>query len=193
MLDKYLSLITSEHYNKPKFTQWMTAALTKGTGTSEVMTNLPDDFDLDRAVGLQLDVIGQLVGVKRMLNFQPSSGSAVLDDATYRLVIRAKIAQNQWDGTMAGLETIWKAVLPNDILIAFDNQDMSMTIMVPTLQSELIGELIKHDYIVPRPMGVLLNYSISEFPFFAYANAEGGYAQGLAGYGEGTWVEVTRG
>lgn len=82
------------------------------------------DFDVDTAVGVQLDAIGARVGVSRELpvklrgvyfamdeadvgfdlgkwrgEYDPEDGVSILDDELYRSVIQARILTNHWDGT----------------------------------------------------------------------------------------------
>ena len=191
-IDKYLQLITSEHFVQPRYIDWVTAHLVKANVAVTLANNLSDFFDIDLASGKQLDILGQLVGIRRRLDFQPDTAPAVLDDETYRLVLRAKIIRNQWDGTREGMVTLWKTIFPDEVLILVDNQDMSMDVLVPTFgENPLWAELIEKDYVIPRPMAVMMYYSITPLPFFAYAVSDE-YSQGLGGYNYGTWLEVKR-
>jgi hypothetical protein len=115
-------------------------------------------FDLDNAVGNQLDVIGQYVGIKRLLTFQSKFEPPLLTDEYYRILIRAKIFLNHWDGTMEGIYNIWNNIFPDYQLQVEDNQDMSMKVVVSRVRTVFEEELIQHGYITPKPMGVLVNY-----------------------------------
>jgi len=66
MID-YTTLITSEYQNSPDFVA-LVGALTNSGINAEVVDAIPAAFDLDSAVGVQLDVIGQWVGVSRVVN-----------------------------------------------------------------------------------------------------------------------------
>ena len=63
-------------------------------------------FVLDTAVGSQLDIIGDLVGIGRNLPTDNVNIPSTLNDNYYRRVIRSKIYFNHWDGTRESLEKI---------------------------------------------------------------------------------------
>ena len=157
--DKYLNLITSEHKIKPKFMSWLTANLDLTDDMTNILNKIINDYDIDNAIGSQLDVLGQLIGRNRILSFQPSDYSAVLDDDYYRLALKAKIAQNQWDGTINQIYELWKNTFKNLILEIVDNEDMSMTAVIQGAIDELKLLLIANGYIVPKPSGVRINYA----------------------------------
>ena len=115
-------------------------------------------FDLDNATGEQLDIIGQYIGLKRLLTFQPQYDSPLLDDYYYRLLLKVRISQNNWDGTMAGIQKIWNNIFPEYKITVVDNQDMSINIRITGLQTAFEHEIIRHGYVLPKPMGVLVNF-----------------------------------
>lgn len=155
-IEYYQSLVTSEHQNSPKYMAWLGAMIEPLTVIQSVIENLINDFDLDVAIGKQLDIVGKWVGISRRLHEaligvyfswddtadlgwdsgvwqgsdDPDSGLILLPDDIYRALIRAKIVANQWDGSIPGLYKIWDTVfadVPNSpTLIIVDNQDMSM-------------------------------------------------------------------
>lgn len=66
MID-YTQLITNEHNQRPKF-KAMVAAVSNAWGAVYDFTQtIPAEFDLDAAVGAQLDVIGLWVGQSRLI------------------------------------------------------------------------------------------------------------------------------
>ena len=136
----------------------------------DVMTcnvGMTEAFDLDYAAGVQLDILGSIAGVSRTVSFQPSGGvSPILDDTTYRLVIKATIANNQWQGTQDELYIIWKQLFSSGTIVIFDNQNMTCTITLTGVFSSIIQDLIVNGYIVPRPEGVEYTYLFGNFPIF---------------------------
>lgn len=153
----YLDLITSEHKTKPNFIAWLTAALgtvNDGLSTTE---SINATFDIDRAIGNQLDIIGQIVGRSRSLPFQPGDGSSpTLNDKNYRIALKAKIAQNQWDGTIPSIYTIWNNSFSDLTMNIVDNQNMTMSVLIDSSGQidPVIIEMIAAGYIVPKPAGV---------------------------------------
>jgi hypothetical protein len=157
-MQEYLDRITSEHRDKPKFIAWLTTILTPADDIYNCINKIDDAFDLDKAVGNQLNVLGELIGVSRTLVFQPPDMSPLLDDETYRLVLRAKIGKNMWQGTKPEIQEIWKEMFSDLQLDLIDNEDMSMTGVIYGVLDELRELLIANGYIIPKPSGVRLNY-----------------------------------
>lgn len=181
----YLRLRTSEYVNSPKFNALLYVLVKKFDDVSQLLVNLDLALDLQVAVGAQLDMLGTTVGVVRTVNFQPSLGvSPVLDDDTFRLYIQAKIASNQWDGSIVSLQAIWTNLFPNGRIVIEDNQNMSANITVVGTFTSIIQDLILNGYIVPRPEGVLYNYLFGTLPFFGFGSSPGF----IAGFGSGHWA-----
>ncbi len=158
-IDKYLDNITSQHRDKPKFIAWLSSSLNIIDHAYIMTKNMDNDFDLDNAIGKQLDILGQIIGRKRTLTFQPLNGhNPVLDDETYKLVLKAKVAMNMWDGKIESAYEIWNNIFDDIGLQLQDNQDMSLTAYVTGYVNQIRQDLIQHGYIVPKPEGVRINY-----------------------------------
>lgn len=163
----YTNLLTSEYKLAPNLNSWLNALLQPMTDTTTCIVGMSSAFDLDSAVGVQLDVCGAIVGVSRTVGFQPTgSVSPVLDDNTYRLLIQATIANNQWTGVQSALYPIWQSLFPGGTLVIIDNQNMSATIVLSGVFTSIIQDLIVNGYIVPRPEGVDYDYTFATFPIF---------------------------
>lgn len=155
---QYTNLITSEHADKPKFVAMVGTVAGSFADVTNTMAEIQADFDLDAAVGAQLDVIGLWVGLSRQMTtpitgvyftlddsalgfdqgvwkgpYDPTDGIVNLDDSTYRAAIRIKIGINTWDGTLPSYEAILNSALATlggagSYIFAIDNQDMSMSL-----------------------------------------------------------------
>lgn len=170
-LGYYLTLLTSQYQNSPKLKAFLTAMLQVYIDAGVVLGEMPVAYDLDFAIGPQLDTLGELIGVGRIVSFQPSNGvSPVLTDPVYRLLLRAKIAQNQWDGTLGSLYAIWKVLFPGGVITVIDNQDMTAFVTLTGSFSSIVQDLIVKGYIVPRPEGVLYNIGFGNLPAFGFDN-----------------------
>ncbi|MBS5330565.1 DUF2612 domain-containing protein [Limosilactobacillus oris] len=158
-IDKYLDNITSQHRDKPKFIAWLSSSLNIIDHAYIMTKNMDNDFDLDNAIGKQLDILGQIIGRKRTLTFQPLNGhNPVLDDETYKLALKAKVAMNMWDGKIESAYEIWNNIFDDIGLQLQDNQDMSLTAYITGYVNQIWQDLIQHGYIVPKPEGVRINY-----------------------------------
>jgi hypothetical protein len=197
-LGYYLGLLTSEYVNSPKFNALLYVLLKKFDDVSQCLVKMDTAFDLDSAVGVQLDMLGSIPGALRTLPFQPSFGvSPVLDDATYRTYIKAKIAQNQWDGTIDSLYKIWVSLFPGVSIVIEDNQNMTATLHIGGLPSTLLIDMvagyavngalsgvIRNSLIVPRPEGVEYNLGLVSGPVFGWGTVNTDF---IAAWGVGLW------
>jgi hypothetical protein len=184
-LGYYLGLLTSQYVNSPKLNALLQVLVQKFDDVSQVLVKMDTALDLDAAMGAQLDMLGAVAGAARRVNFQPSGGvSPILDDTTYRLYIKAKIAQNQWDGTLPSLYPIWATLFPDGSIIILDNQNMTADITLKGTFTSIIQDLIVNGYIVPRPEGVLYTFLFGTLPFFGFGESPGF----IEGFGVGHWV-----
>ena len=182
-LGYYLNLVTSEYRNSPKFLAFLAAMLQKFQDISQCAVAMDMAWDVDNAIGPQLDQVGTIVGASRTVGFQPSdSVSPVLDDATYRILIKATAANNSWDGTIDGLQSIWKTLFPGGSIIVGDQQNMTAIIYLFGMFTSIEKDLITNGYIVPRPEGVLYNYTFGKAFGFDASNAF------IGGLDNGNWV-----
>lgn len=69
----YTKLITPEHLNQPKFMAWLNVTLDMVQDATNILTGMYAYYDIDNAVGTQLDTLGQMLGVPRKLPFQPNN------------------------------------------------------------------------------------------------------------------------
>jgi len=184
----YLALLTSQYQppSSPKLNALLYVLLKKFDDVSQCLVKFDTAFDLDAAVGAQLDALGVIAGASRTVGFEPTGGvSPVLDDTTYRIYIKAKIAQNQWDGTVDSLYAVWKSLFPTGGIVIADNQNMTATIYLSGGFTSIVQDLITNGYIVPRPEGVLYTYVFAELPVFGFSLTDTPY---VAAWGVGKWA-----
>jgi hypothetical protein len=156
LITDYTSRITSEHKNKPRFLASVVAACQPFVDAQAVTNQLPAVFDIDAAIGPQLDQVGLWLGINRMLvvpitnaffswntaglgwgqgvwqgPFATTTSVFLLDDTTYRGVLKVRAAANQWNGTLANLKqlinTQFNKSFPGLSINIVDNQNMSVT------------------------------------------------------------------
>ncbi len=212
--EDYLNLVTSEFRDKPVFISTLSLNLEAPIQVQNLLTAMMTIvFDLDLAVGNQLDIIGQWVGISRNVNvpisgvyftwdgdytvgwdygsWQPSSQPTevtVLPDDSYRVVLKAKIAANHWDGTTDGAYKVWDALFTTFTILIQDNQNMTYDLaIVGGIVDSLTLALITGGYIALKPEGVRLAgvyAAIDSGPVFAWDVD----APLLQGWDEGSWV-----
>jgi len=168
-LSYYLGLLTSEFQNAPNLKAWLSAVLQVVADMNVCAAGANAAFSVDTAVGVQLDVIGAIIGASRTVPFQPSGGvSPILDDDSFRILIMAKIAQNQWDGSISSLYTLWAQLFPGGRIVVDDQQNMTAIIILSGVFTSIVEDMITNGLIVPRPEGVEYTFSFPTLPIFGF-------------------------
>ena len=131
----YTDLITSEHSDKPNYMQMVAKTLQPHADLLALYQQTPTLYDIDSAVGAQLDTLGQWIGVTRTLTtpltgvyfafdtagvgfdqgvwqgaYDPSSGLVSLPDDFYRVLLKVRIINNHWNGSKSQAYSIGSTV-----------------------------------------------------------------------------------
>ncbi|EPE1528932.1 DUF2612 domain-containing protein [Citrobacter freundii] len=225
-MSKYTELITNYHATKPKFFDHIDLSTRPLIDISTATRGLVSAFDIDTAVGMQLDILGLWIGRSRIVSqpisgvyfsldidglgfdqgvwqgpYDPDSGYTTLSDETYRIILKAKIAINNWDGRNDSLPPILDAALEGSGLKMqiVDNQDMTISIWVfpetdiSNVSLELIAA-IRQGYLTVKAAGVWggsIEIPAVETPsegnrFFGF-DMDNEY---IAGFDDGSWGEL---
>lgn len=175
-------------------------------------------FDLDVAVGQQLDVIGEWVGISRFvrirltdiyfsmdivdLGFDEGQWYSIynsqyqtveLDDDRYRTLLRARIANNRWNGTVPGAYAVWETLFQDTGigLLIQDLQGMHMLIAFtgPVLDS-ITTSLMTGGYLDFKPAGVRIDAyivpTVPDAPYFGFDVQN----SSIDGFDLGAWGRV---
>jgi hypothetical protein len=255
----YLSLIPSQYQAAPKFMQWMAVLLQPFVDIAICASGLNAAFNINTAIGNQLNVLGQFIGASRTLPFTPgnsiatavidapgssyvtgdvltivqagASGGeviynatgpsiaisnvgagytnatglattgghgtgltvtittvpwfAVLDDTHYRILLRAKILQNHWNGQVDSLWFPLQALFPGGKIYITDNQNMTATVLLVGAFDGLVQQMITQGLIAPRPEAVEYIYEFPTLPAFGFGSLNPLF---IAGFGVGYWA-----
>ena len=179
----YTDLVTSEHADKPKFMQMLATVTQPFVDQQATSASFVESYDLDVAVGAQLDVCGLWIGLSRIIKI-PLTGtyfsldvlglgldeanwyvtgnatfsSVTLDDDAYRRLLKAKALANRWDGSAAGaydVLAVYFSGLPNYCII-HDYQNMTMAIEVVGPAPDIPTQaILNQDLLGLRPEGVI--------------------------------------
>jgi hypothetical protein len=198
-LDSYLDLITSEHRQQPKYRAMMSVLLQPLVDNQNLMNALPLYFDLDTARGDQLDKIGEWIGISRILPipltgvyfalddvnlgldfgslqgpFDPTTGLVVLPDENYRVLLKARIVVNQWDGTIPDAYDAWDILFAGTgFNILIENQAVMHMVLALTgpYPDAITLALFLGGYLSVKPAGVKIDsYEVNSLPYFALDN-----------------------
>lgn len=182
----YINLFTSQYQMSPKLLAWQQVLMQPIDDLATCIQTFNVQYDLDFAVGNQLDILGQLLGVARKVTFQPTSGSPILNDSDYRTLLYATRANDLWDGKTSSIYNIWRSIFPAGNIIINDNQDMTAVITATGTFSSIQTDLINHGLIVPRPEGVLYQYAIGQAgPLFGFDTNNAS----ISGFDTGKWAQ----
>lgn len=183
--ESYLQLITSQYATKPKFNAMVQAYLDMVSPAVDCLNSFNEIFNLDDAVGDQLDILGSYVALTRELPVSDPDIPSALDDELFRTVIKARILSNFWDGTIEQWNEIIKTMFPLASYNIIDNQDMSaQVIMIDPSASRAMVALLFNGYIVPKPAGVKVNWTIQDKALFGW-DTDTAF---LKGWEDGIWA-----
>lgn len=156
----WTGLVTSEHRSATKFMAVLAAVIQPLADEMALLQAMPGKFDLDVAVGDQLDAVGDWVGQDREVEepisgvyfafddaavgfdagawfgpFDPVAGLVSLPDEPYRTLIRFRINANTWDGTVLDADRAYKQFLKkfppgSTNVLIQDRQDMTIDIAI---------------------------------------------------------------
>lgn len=214
---EYLDLIPSANRNQPKFTASLSVVLEGLVAVMNTLESMPAAFDIDTAIGAQLDAVGVRVGLSRRLPVpiegvyfsfgiegvgfgegvwrgpnDPTDAIALLDDETYRAALRIKIAANSWNGTVAGAQALLASLSGGGTYMFMqDNFDMSGTVIVSgVIPSALFKSLLRQLLIVFKPGGVELRTIFASSVSGAPVFGFGLDNDYIGGFGHGAWAQT---
>lgn len=215
----YLDLVTSEHRDKPLFMAMIAAVCQPIVDTLAVISTLPQVFDLDLAAGTQLDVVGEWIGISRVLSvpltgvyfsfdtagvgfdegtwkgpFDPDTALFSLPDDSYRLLLRATALNNSWDGTIPAAYAIWDVLFEGtgfELLIQdYGNMHMLFALLGPAPDAVTLA-LFTGGYLNDRPSGVRIDgYMTGSVPDTPYFGFDV-QNDSIAGFDTGAWGTLT--
>lgn len=182
-VDRYLNRVPSATRSQEKFAAFLTAILDEFVATQNVIDSLPFEFDIDNAVGVQLDAVGERIGFSRYLTapivgvyfeldglgvgldegillgpLDSTDGITRLDDGTYRLLLKIKARANTWDGSLEDAQKILDAISGNGTYVFIqDRFDLSFVLGVGGIvPSKLFVAILKQMKEWLKPGGVRL-------------------------------------
>lgn len=198
----YSTLVTSEHNQQPNYMALVRLLANPFSDIAALVDSFPGLYDLDAALGTQLDATGKWIGQGRQvtgilapgffgysddssaLGFgelgqpnvggrfielsDPTTASAILSDPEFRQLLRARILQNQWNGTVGAFESALASVVNINntgaplVPQVFDPGSLVVSILLsnqPGLPIDPVAFALLTQYdILPRAAGVRYEY-----------------------------------
>ena len=176
----YSNLLIMQYHNKPKAKATIEA--TVGLLPDDLIMEVINGFDIETAVGKQLDILGEYVGVDRY--YLVDNQAELLNDEDYRILIKLKAISNTSDLSYKSLEEALYNFFGNSVRMDSVG-NMEMTYFVPKNKTPIIQAAIQKE-VLPRPMGVRCSYIIEYdkrfFGFCTYQNQTAVYKTGFRTY-----------
>lgn len=155
-------------------------------------------FDLETAVGKQLDTLGKYAGVVR--TGYDFSGPVSLGDADFRTLIQIALLQNRTDSSFASIQDLLNLFFPG-IIKAFDYENMRIGYFIDSDSvSRQLAEFFIKQGSLPKPMGVAMSsllrrdsidgvfgFSSADLPAFntsGFSSSAGWVGNGWLSYGD---------
>ena len=175
-----------QYHSKPK----AKATIEKSVALlpDDIILDVINGFNIETAVGKQLDILGEYVGVDRY--YLVDNQAELLSDEDYRILIKLKAISNTSDLSHKSLEEALYDFFGNTVRMDSDG-NMEMTYFVPKNKTPIIQAAIQKE-VLPKPMGVRCSYIIEYdkkfFGFCTYDNQFAVYKTGFRTYNNPTKV-----
>ena len=191
-LEHYLDFITSEHNQKPKYTQTVSISAEPFVTQQALTASIPALFDLDYAVGEQLDFTGQWVGKSRWIEIpnvffswdqegigwnqanwrgqlDTDTHLQRLDDYHYRVLLYASVIANHWDGSVPAAYVAWDVLFEYTgmkvVIQDYGNMSMIYGLLWDVEPDTVLLSLFVNGQMDLKPEGVeILAYAYQDEP-----------------------------
>jgi hypothetical protein len=172
-IEFYTGKITPWQANptKARFVETVRANIQPYSDLAAVIADMPRAYDLDEAVGAQLDVDGLWVGMSRFIPipapntlfsfdvdglgwdqgyidgpYDSAQGLSTLSDEDYRRLLYAKILANSWDGSADSLLKIIRVYLFDDQTKIFVQDNSQAIPVTPELPIQFAFDVEDHGF-----------------------------------------------
>ena len=191
--------IYAQYRDKPKAVAWYAIARQLGGSIKAAAQAVRKSYDIDTAVGEQLNVIGRIVVAPRsfvgsmpmnpglfdltdgdefgdddaMFSALTIDQDGQLSDELYRLVIKAKIVKNNGDATIENILDGMNFLLPKaQVLRVTDGEDMSFSIEFYGEITNLERFALLNAGLVPKPQAVKFNGFLEGFEMVEFGDVD---------------------
>ncbi len=206
----YLNQLIIQYFNQPKAKAELANMLDSYENVHNFYRDFIPSFDLDRANGHRLDIIGRIVGLPRLIDtiipkeyfgfirqnkskgfnegdmyrkYEGAFSSLLLNDTRYRRLLKAKVIKNTSKATITGIASLQESVrvLFGENAYVIDNKDMTITVYLNEEQEEEFI-IIQALGLIPSPQGVGVNI-IKTIDEIVYLSFEKDTSEDAGGFG----------
>lgn len=191
--------IYAQYRTKPKAMEWYKITRSLAAELGSAVDAVRVMYNIDTAVGAQLDIIGRIVVIDRAFTGQVALDPGLfaltdgdefgdteavfaalfvdqdnqMSDDLYRLVIKAKIIKNNSDATIDSILFGMNFLLPNaEFLRVTDGENMSFSIEFYGNITELQRYALLNSQLVPKPQGVRFGGFLEGFEYVEFGDDE---------------------
>lgn len=191
--------IYAQYRTKPKAVAWYEITRKLAVELGSAIDAVRVMYNIDTAVGEQLNIIGRVVVVDRSFVGQVALDPGLfaltdgdefgdteavfaalyvdqdgqMSDELYRLVIKSKIIKNDSDASIESILYGMNFLLPNaDVLRVTDGEDMSFSVEFYGNITNLERWALLNASLVPKPQGVRFNGFLEGFDYVQFGDDE---------------------
>ena len=214
-VEDFVARITQFHRRRPKFRATVAASVAPMVDVAALLEAIPPAYDLDTAIGAQLDRVGEWVGYSRDVVYplphawfsfgdpsrgfgkgrwktpeDPKTGVIRLDDDIYRQLLRAKVLLNHWDGRAASAGVIFETFLddPDTFSFLVDKHNGTQRLGIAgEIPSTQRLQMLAQDYLSARPAGIASKTLVTSVNR-APLFGFGVQNHKISGFGTGAWA-----
>ena len=158
----YADLLILQYKGKPKAEATIKASV-KPIIIFELAEAVKNGYNIDTAVGVQLDVLGKYIGLGRAL----SDGETISDiaDADYRNYLKFKIIKNFSNHSLKSIVDLIYQYFPTKVRV--DEVELMYGKYV-VFNDLTFAKIIRYNQLFPKPMGIEIDIIASPTIPFAY-------------------------
>lgn len=196
MSEKAASVDIKDYYANLLIIQYRNLPNARGTIESLVGESYADGlsldvlngFDLETAVGEQLDILGKYIGLNRQVKLFLPDQTTLLNDDDYRTLLKLKLITNNGRASTGEIKKSLYELFPQTIRV-YDNRDMSYTYFVSDTLQDLMKVIVSEE-LLPLPMSVeyrliFVSKDVTKFFGFSHYNGINNSPNGFTRYSEG--------
>jgi len=183
-ISKYTELVPVANSSQPNFMAMIAVSVQPFADIAQVIGLFPSYYDLDNAIGTQLDTLGLLIGVSRPGGFS---------DDYYRIVLKVRILNNHWQCNKPSAYQLANELFSSLGFSFFieDHADLTITLGVigEGVPSEEIITLLTGGYLDVKPVTIHIAgyaYQSGAGPIFAFDIENSNFA----GFDVGSWATI---
>lgn len=163
----YIDLLSPHNRSLPRFSAITALILSQAEDLLEVLEDLPLSRRIDSASGVCLDLIGRLLDAGRVVELPASETPGAsripftLTDEQFRLLLRARVYSQHWDGTNEGVRACLDDLFgfAETRVLFSDHGDRTIRLTIPDTVTGVTRSMLLSGLLFPHPPAVTIRES----------------------------------